>query len=466
MNILSYRGPSTPGGVSATLSRVIEQTACEQQWWYLHGSELRKKAGKLNQTEEVCQIPFKIIEGHYRYCNEFLWPVLHELPQYASFDESDRQMYVQLNKSIAWNVLQTGQSGPHSKSFVNDYQLALCPKFLSDFSHDGIDLFWHIPWPNEVEQRFVPYLAEVALGLLASRKIGFHIEHYATNFLNFVEKHLHDYEVDMIRNMVIRKDGGSVKIVAHPLGVDSDYWLTKLREESSSCRDVNVRKIAKKPFVLSVDRADYTKGVFQRLQAIEHFFATNADQIEEITFLQICQKTRAGLQAFDEYWQQCRFLADSINMRWGSAEWQPIVWIDTPVSANVLAWLYKRAAVMLVTPLFDGLNLTAKEFALCSKEGVLILSARAGAWHELKDNTLNLLNLHPENLSEQICYALSMSKKARKEKIDLLRQKVLNNTLADWWQKFGGDLKTVEKVVPLSVKLHHSIRKEVWMVKY
>ncbi len=72
MNILSYRGPSAPGGVSATLSRVIERSTREQQWWFLHGTALRKK-GKRNSNQEVCQIPFEIIEGHYRYCNEFLW---------------------------------------------------------------------------------------------------------------------------------------------------------------------------------------------------------------------------------------------------------------------------------------------------------------------------------------------------------------------------------------------------------
>lgn len=465
MNILSYRGPSTPGGVSATLSRVIEQTSAGQQWWYLHGSELRKKAGKVNSTEPVCQIPFKIIEGHYRYCNEFLWPVLHELSQYASFDESDRQMYEQLNVSLAWNVLDAGQIGPQAKTFVNDYQLALCPKFLTQYSQSSVDIFWHIPWPKLVEDRFVPYLAEIAIGLLAAEKIGFHISQYSSNFLSFVDKHLKNYKVDYFTNQILRDDGGIVNIVSHPLGIDSDYWLTKLREESFNCRDLNIKHIAKKPFVLSVDRADYTKGVFQRLQAIEHFFSANADKIESVTFVQICQKTRTGLPAFEEYWQQCRFLSESINTRWGSKEWQPIIWIDTPVSSNVLAWLYKRASVMLVTPLFDGLNLTAKEFALCSKDGVLILSARAGAWHELNDSALTLVNLRPETISEQISYALSMSKQARRARIDSLRASVLSNTLANWWEKFGGGIKRVEKVVPMSTRIHHTTRREMWIAK-
>ncbi len=465
MNILSYRGPSTPGGVSATLSRVIEQTSGGQQWWFLHGSVLRKKACKQNTLEEVCQIPFKIIEGHYRYCNEFLWPVLHELPQYASFNESDKRMYEQLNNSFAWNVHHSNQVGPHGKTFVNDYQLALSAKLLTDYSHEPVDLFWHIPWPRKIDSKFVPHLAEIAIGLLSAQKVGFHIDQYRSNFLSFVEKHLKEYRVDFQLNQVQRPDGSRTAIVSHPLGIDSDFWLTKLREESFTCREVNVKDLNKTTFVLSVDRTDYTKGVFQRLQAIEHFFTNNPDKIEKVAFVQICQKTRAGLSAYYEYWEQCKFLCESINQRWSSQNWKPITWIEAPVSANVLAWLYKRAAVMLVTPVFDGLNLTAKEFSLCSRDGVLVLSKRAGAWSELSDDVLTLTNLQPETISEQIKYALSMSKSARRERIANLRQRVLANTLTDWWQKFGGDLKTAERVVPLSVKIHHSTRRDIWMAK-
>jgi trehalose 6-phosphate synthase len=144
---------------------------------------------------------------------------------------------------------------------------------------------------------------------------------------------------------------------------------------------------------------------------------------------------------------------------------QPIIWIDTPVSPNVLAWLYKRAAVMLVTPVYDGLNLTAKEFVLCSRNGVLVLSARTGAWHELNEHVLTLTNLKPETISRQITYALTMSPASRKERMDNLKQSVLSNTLANWWHKFGGSFKTAEKVVPMSIKLHHTSRRNMRLAK-
>ncbi len=188
----------------------------------------------------------------------------------------------------------------------------------------------------------------------------------------------------------------------------------------------------------------------------------NADKIGEITFLQICQKTRAGLPAFDEYWQRCRTLFDSINARWASETWAPIEWIEEPVSANVLACLYKRASVMLITPVYDGLNLTAKEFALCSDSGALILSSRAGAWHELGGDVLTLDDLRPESIAEKISGALAMPKRARRERISRLRESVLENTLALWWQNFGGNLRIAERVLPLTVKVHRSTARKAW----
>lgn len=465
MNILSYRGPSTPGGVSATLSRVIEQTSEGQKWWFLHGTGLRKRSGRQLKTEDVCQIPFKMIEGHYRYCNEFLWPILHDLPQYVHFDESDRLMYIQLNTSVSWNVLHSFHPGSAERVFVNDYQLALSPKAFREASSSRVDLFWHIPWPRRVEEKYVPYLAEIASGVLSADKVGFHTEEYTANFLLFVDRYLPEFKVDFPSSTVLRSDGSCVSIVAHPLGLDSDFWLKKVEEESPICREIDLTKIVKFPFVLSVDRADYTKGVIQRLEGIDHFLRSNPEKIGGITFIQICQKSRGGLSAFDNYWQECRNKAETINARWKMGSWQPIVWVDVPISPNVLAWLYRRANSMLVTPVRDGLNLTAKEFSLCSEGGVLILSSQTGAWTELSDDVLTLANLRPETISEQIFSALSLPRKTRREKLSRLKKKVLSNSLAHWWKNFGGELDAAGKVIPLSVKVHHSVKKERWFAR-
>lgn len=451
MNILSYRGPQTPGGVSATLSRVIERTLISQNWWYFHGASLRRKS--LTTTEQHELFPASMVEGHYRYCNNFLWPILHQLPQYASFSQEDHKAYLELNKAASAILTKNTLGQLNAQFFINDYQFALCPKNLAQASEKAVDLFWHIPWPKAVDNRYCHYLKEIARGLLFSRKVGFHTQEYVDNFMQFIDCNFDDYVVDFASNTVSRPDGRTTRLLNQPLGLDTDFWMSKLEQESPICKLADLRCLEKRPFVLSVDRADYTKGVFERLEGIEHFLCANPEQIGKVLFVQVCQKTRPGLVAFDNYWVKCRDLADSINSRWGTNEWTPIVWIDNPLSSNTLAWLYARAAILLITAVKDGLNLTAKEFSLCSKDGVLVLSAETGAWQEFSQDVLTLLNLRPDSISKQIAYALSMPKSIRQERMIRLKDTVLSNDLDNWWNEFGCDFRSAAKVVSISAKL-------------
>src|SRR5579883_2750217 len=99
MQILSYRGPSCAGGVSGTIGRLIERHCTgADYWWYL--SQNRLTISQHDAVIHHCSVPEKIVRGHYRYSNEFLWPVLHDLPEHARFVAEDRLYYQQLNLSV------------------------------------------------------------------------------------------------------------------------------------------------------------------------------------------------------------------------------------------------------------------------------------------------------------------------------------------------------------------------------
>jgi len=75
-------------------------------------------------------------------------------------------------------------------------------------------------------------------------------------------------------------------------------------------------------------------------------------------------------------------LIGCINGRFTTPNWSPIRYIYGCVSQDELAAFYRDAAVALVTPLRDGMNLVAKEFVACqinTPPGVLIVSPFAGA---------------------------------------------------------------------------------------
>lgn len=469
MHILSYRGPASPGGVSGALSRLLQRSfAGRQQYWYLHGTTLREHHSKSEPPKDVCQIPFKIVEGHYRYCNEFLWPVMHELPEYATFDETNRLFYQQLNLSIAGNVMHAENPDEFTKCFINDYQLALTPNFFSNRESFVSTIFWHIPWPKMIEDEHVEPIVEIAKGILKAQQVGFHTNSYRNNFLDFVHNHVAGYTVDFEESKVFSDSTPHhvTDVVAQPLGLDFDYWKQKSAQESPICKAGNISHKINRPFVLSVDRADYTKGVYERLDAINQFFADYPERIGKISFVQVAQPTRPGLAAFDGYWTQCRNLAEEINHRYRKKNWNPIIWIDEPLSAKVLAWLYKRAEAMLITPLYDGLNLTAKEFVVCNKSGALILSDRAGVWQEIGKNAVTLDDLAPWAISQKIDQALKLDLKEKQARLEEMKETIYENTLEKWWQLFGGELNTEENVLRFSVKVHSPTKRGLRVARY
>lgn len=456
MNIVSYRGPSSPGGVSGTMSRIFDRfSAPGPRWWYVSRSALLSRQRTEHTPYYVCHIPQRIVEGHYRYCNEFLWPVLHDLPQFCTYSSEDKKLYEQFNLSAGCNILQSLSLHKEKTCFVNDYQFALLPGLLSGRNAHAT-IFWHIPWPKSVDDIHVEALTEIATGLLGASRIGFHTNEYAFNFLSFVEMNFPHLLVDFEGKLVFDKTeiGSKTKliseIVVQPLGIDVQFWRQTAQSTSATPEQANLAGVIDRPFVLSVDRADYTKGVMQRIFAIDRYFEKNPTKIGDVTFLQICQPSRTGLAAFKKYWEECQALARQVNSRWAFDGWQPVVWIEEQVDSAALAWFYKKAAALLITPLRDGLNLTVKEFIACTDKdpGVLLLSPGAGVWHEVQEHALPVEPLQADQMAYQISQALQMSADERSLRSKRLKKCLETNTLASWYHLFGLNKDTVPTALP------------------
>ncbi len=427
MHIVSYRGPGKAGGVSSTLACLWNDRRGEQtSWWYLQDSGLYRRSSETRFAYQATSLPQPLVDGHYRYCNDYLWPVMHDMPGEALYSAGDRELYRQFNRALA---RQIGRFAGEARKpyFVQDYQLALVPALLDRVFQLRSLVFWHIPWPASVRQIDVPAVAELARSLLRAEAIGFHTREYADNFQAFVCDHLGP------QSCLI--DSGRVELVVAPLGIDIDTWEKRSRRQADIFADPRFAGLAGRKLVLSVDRGDYTKGVLQRLQAIDHLFELDPQLLRHATFVQICGRTRPGLAAFDRYWQSCREAARKLNARWSCDSWAPLIWIDEPVDPRDLAILYRQASAMLVNPLRDGLNLTAKEFVACQSEdpGTLLLSRGAGVWHELGPYAVEVEPASPEQTARAVKAALLASRAERGERVRLMKEALAGNTLQDWW---------------------------------
>jgi trehalose 6-phosphate synthase len=435
VQILSYRGPSAPGGVSSAVTQIFEQESNSSEWWFIDGERLICRNAEGDDANYV--LDSILVENHYKYCNNFLWPVLHDLPQFAHYSEQERLCYKAFNSGIAFRLRNIDKDA--NAFFVNDYQFALMPNLLKHSTESFV--FWHIPWPKYVRPEHVDAMAELATGLLHANVVGFHTEEYRQNFFNFVTDHMHQFNVQTSDHTIKLIDrtsykSHSTKFVSAPLGIDSEHWsdlanLGSLRQQALTPPGM--------PIILSVDRADYTKGVAERFTAIDCFFEKYPQWQKKVSFLQLGTRSRQGLPEFDRYWQNCQERYTALNSHRATGSWQPLVWTDLPRTGGELASLYSKAAVMLVSPVRDGLNLTAKEYVACQKShpGVLGLSRGAGAFNELRSGCVELDPHNPAAFAHAIAQCLTMSDKEKSTRTYAMKESLAANSLENWWQSFA-----------------------------
>ncbi|MBX9721563.1 MAG: trehalose-6-phosphate synthase, partial [Candidatus Obscuribacterales bacterium] len=393
MDVVSYRGPGVAGGVSSGLGNMWRsQSDSSSLWWYMNKNTFEFLSTKSERSTFIAMLPESLIEGHYKFCNEFIWPLMHDLPEFASYNADNHEQYLTFNRIISEHI--DVEASLASEFFIQDYQLALIPKWMSMYNRRTV-IYWHIPFPKNVPSEFVKPVFEIVEGMLGAAAIGFHTDEYARNFMSFVDAHLSGYKTDKQNLKVVSRvkqgansqrksaavshfsyamrrpiqmlarESATTELHVHPLGIDLASWSNLGRESQNIEVSEDLRTLADSKFILSVDRVDYTKSVLDRIQIIDKFFETHPNLVGEITFAQVCGRSRTGLQAFDKYFDECDALTEQVNNRWSTSEWKPINWIKQSLSPAELAYLYTHAQAMLVNPVRDGLNLTAKEFIAC-----------------------------------------------------------------------------------------------------
>lgn len=471
MQIVSYRGPGMAGGVSPALTQLVAEDGANHKWWHLDDNTIKYSNGT-GQAHARHLLPQSLIEGHYRYCNEFLWPIMHDMSQFATYRVEDRALYERFNRIFAREIVVGNSRYAASKLFAQDYQLALLPKELQRLDGPGCGIFWHIPWPKSVPQEYLPAIVDIAKSLLSAEFIGFHTQEYCSNFFNFVAKNIPGTAISLRNRTITRKplplashintvpssledtwkiqlaDVNTVKtrftkVVAAPLGLDVEHWQKISRVRSKLHLHPS---LIHTDYVLSVDRADYTKGVIPRLEAIDHFFNDHPEMIGKITFAQLCTRTRPGIDSFDDNWFKIQKLMNEINEKYAVEEWQPVLSLQGPLKPAELSVLYANASMMLVNPVRDGLNLTAKEYIACqsNRPGVLGLSPYCGAFEELGPWAVSVNPFDPKEMSQSIYDALTLSDRDKLERINGLRARLNENTLAHWCEQFKTLLEPAE----------------------
>lgn len=367
---------------------------------------------------------------YYGFSNDALWPMTHYFVDRARYRRRDWAAYERVNRQFADAVVATYQPG--DIIWVQDYQLALVPRMVREALPDAlIGFFWHIPWPSSEVFRTLPWDREILEGILGANLIGMHTREYARHFLSACRIVL-GLEA---QGSELQLPGHRVRVEAHPIGIETaDFEEIAARPEVRE-RAERIRSELRGPLLLGVDRLDYTKGIPDRLEAFDTFLEAHPEQRGEVTLIQIAVPSREAVESYRRLREEVEGLVGRINGAHGREAWTPIHYQYRGLPREELIAHYLAADVMLVTPLRDGLNLVAKEFAAVSQRGVLILSEFAGAAAEMPEAIITNPFDH-DGLAADIERALRMPEQERLRRLEALKRGLREHDLAGWARGF------------------------------
>jgi trehalose 6-phosphate synthase len=374
------------------------------------------------------------VQGYYYgFANDALWPLCHVACTRPRFDAADWEQYRQVNYKFANAVLQEVHGRP-AVVFLQDYHFALLPRILKDARPDLVVLqFWHIPWPNREVFRICPWQEEILDGLLGNDLLSFHIQYHCNNFLETVDRAL-ESRVDW-ECFAVTRGGKTTTVRPQPISIDPEVVARslpgdRLKEERQLRRRLGVRD---QPLLVSVDRLDYTKGIPERLRAVDRLLTLHPEMKQKFTLVQVGAPSRVHIPAYRRLGEEVTALAAEVNWRHGNHTWRPVVYLNEHHGPDLLYPLYRAAAGCAVSSLHDGMNLVAKEFVAARSDlrGVLVLSRFTGAAQELPD----ALQVNPyavDEFAEALRQALVMSEEEQERRMRRMRQQVLDNNIYRW----------------------------------
>jgi len=369
------------------------------------------------------------------FANEGLWPLCHQVDVRPQFRTDDWAAYREVNARFAEAVSEELPT-PETPVFIQDYHLALVAARLREQRPTArTALFWHIPWPYPDRLRICPWRREILAGLLANDLVAFQLERDRRNFVMAVEEES-DAEVDA-DGQRIWFDGRACTVTAAHIGVDYDRIQAVNADPGLVVEQSRLRAafgLQASILGLGVDRLDYTKGIPERLEALDRVLTSRPELRGRLTFVQIGVPSRSTLGSYSAIEREIDRKVREVNARHGLPGLPPPIYYHKgSLPLPSLVALYRLAHFCIVSSLHDGMNLVAKEFVAArdDEDGVLVLSALAGAAQELRD----ALVINPydiDHFARALLRAIDMPPAERQARMKAMRRVVAGRNVFGW----------------------------------
>lgn len=382
---------------------------------------------------------------YYGFSNEGLWPLCHVTHTRPIFRELDWQMYKKANLKFAESILEELPARP-SFVFIQDYHFTLLPQIIKESRPDTtVALFWHIPWPNPEVFAICPFQKEILEGMLAGDLIGFHLQYYCNNFLETANRLL-ESRVNTEKFSVVMLEHETL-VKAFPISIngfmDEGASGATLGEVNKIRRDLALEG---KFVAVGVDRIDYTKGISERIIAIDRFLEKYPEYKNKFVFIQLASPSRTRIESYSELSDEIDQLVQKKNSKYEQDGCLPIIYLKRQFSQEEIRPYYKLADLCVVSSLHDGMNLVAKEYIASKKDlnGALILSRFTGSSRELTDAVL--INPYAiEEFADAIKFSLEMPPEEKRKRMENMRKVIGENNVYRWAGNIITELTALKK---------------------
>jgi trehalose 6-phosphate synthase len=379
------------------------------------------------------------VRDYYRgFANATMWPLLHNAIEKPRFERQWWRAYQDVNLVFAERAAAALNQRAGAIAWVHDYHLTLVPQLLRDRHADQpIGFFLHVPWPSPGIYARLPWREQVLRGLLGADVVGFHTDEYRGNFLRSCARLLSDSGIEVRGSSVVLPGGRAVATVSAPISIDAAQFAALAADpEVKDSVTALEEQFSGRTLLLGADRLDYTKGIIERLLAVEMLLERRQDLRTTLAFLQIAMPSRDDVREYRQLRSTVEQHVGRINGRFTApGNDVPVHYLYRGLAQQQLAAYYAFADGMVVTPLIDGMNLVCKEYVTVQQahgsSGVLVLSEFTGAAVELSQ-AVPCNPFDVEGLSYRIEQALALPLEARQQAMAAMAGQVRAHDVHEW----------------------------------
>lgn len=391
------------------------------------------------------------------FIQHYLWDLGNEPVVDARIHQAWADGYVQVNLQMAQKVIELVSAAARPPLvLVHDYQLYLVPRLVREAIPNAvIQHFVHVPWPTAQYWKVLPkHMRDAILeGLLGCDIVGFQSSLDVRNFLLTCEENM-GLQVDEHERAVLA--GGRVVYARHyPISIDVGATTRLASSRGVRRQEEEIATWRPKHLIARIDRTDPSKNIVRGFIAYEKLLRYHPELRGQVQFWAFLQPSRQDVAAYVRYMRQIRATAARINSELGTAEWQPIR-LEIAESERKAIAVMKNFDILLVNPVYDGLNLVAKEAALVNRtDGVIVLSENAGAHEELRGHVLSVNPFDVEATAAAMHAGLVMAAEEKRVLNEGARTVVRTNDIARWISN------QVQDIRDLAPGLSHPLPAEV-----